>query len=277
MTLNELKAQAQAMNASEPFVGYMQDMYKLVMFDRFVLDLIVNGQKTTNLAESFVETIARMMEPAAWFDLAKELPHPATEMKKHEELFAEMLLCRMVDSFLSYISDLLTVIFKTRPEMLKSNDTVTINYLFEHKTMDELIHSLVERKVHSLSFKGFRDLNDYLVEKVGLVLAESSYVDTLVMIIEMRNILVHNRGLINRIFCERVPQYSDQLGMQVVVGYSRLYTYLKFLFQCVELLDKRANDKFALPIWPNWSTLTLSEADLKQLAAAPSPSPAPAG
>src|SRR5207244_5799476 len=51
-------------------------------------------------------------------------PNVVTEMDEHTQFLGQMLFCRGVDSFLVYLSDLLTLIFTAEPNILKSNEKV---------------------------------------------------------------------------------------------------------------------------------------------------------
>lgn len=49
-------------------------------------------------------------------------------------LMAEMTPCRVVDNYLCYVTDLLSLLFRSRPECLKSSETVTLDFVLDHKT-----------------------------------------------------------------------------------------------------------------------------------------------
>jgi hypothetical protein len=90
-------------------------------------------------------------------DLQKELEkvdsHGAIHIlrKKHRTLVFEMTLSRAAENFLAYVTELLVMVFKCRPEMLRSSETVRLDEILRHTSMAELIHELAERRVHQLS------------------------------------------------------------------------------------------------------------------------------
>jgi hypothetical protein len=246
---------------TEPFVNYVYAEINLSDFDKFVQTLINQIQETSSLAENFAQFLQQQFKlpETQVADALKTLPRPATEMQTHQELFAQLMLTRMVDSFLTYLSDLLTLIFRSRPEMMKTKkepgDTeisVALEYIPEYKTMDELISALIERRVHRLSYLGVRKLNEYMSRQFGLTIAtDDKSLDVLVLLIELRNLLAHNRGIVNRVFCERVVQdWTHHLGKPLNVGYSNITYYLHFLMSRAQDLDARAIAKFKLPLWP---------------------------
>jgi hypothetical protein len=84
-----------------------------------------------------------------------------------EQLLLQLVLARSVDNFLVYIADLLALIYRTRPETLRSSESVPIELIMKHDTMDDLISTLSDMRVNELSYKGMRELSDYLRKKNG--------------------------------------------------------------------------------------------------------------
>jgi hypothetical protein len=71
-----------------------------------------------------------------------------------------------------------------------------IDTILEHAAMDDLLASLVERRVNDLSFKGIRALADYLSDRLAFDLFDSQDdLQRAVRIVEIRNLIAHNRGL----------------------------------------------------------------------------------
>jgi len=87
-------------------------------------------------------------------------------LKNHSGLMYEMALCRAVDGYLTYLTELLAIIFKTRPEILRSSDQVTLDFVLGHPTLPRLVSALVERKVNQLSYQGTRDLARFLEKRL---------------------------------------------------------------------------------------------------------------
>jgi hypothetical protein len=123
------------------------------------------------------------------------IPQPMDTLSSHLPLLFELIFCRVVDSFLNYISEILMLIFETKLEMLKSSEKISIEELFEYQTREELLGALTERKVIALSFKGLVELNDDLVKKLDFQLFMSSDgFERARVLVEKRNLVIHNRG-----------------------------------------------------------------------------------
>jgi len=131
----------------------------------------------------------------------------------HFPLILEMVFQRFVDAFLTFISDELTIIFKRRPEMLKSNEQISITEVLETSDRDELIGLLMEKKVMALAYKGLLELNQHLLKNFSFAL----FVDTgelarAAELVEKRNLLAHGHGYVNKRYLGRVPTATEQLG-----------------------------------------------------------------
>jgi hypothetical protein len=212
----------------------------------YVLEIQLFLQRAVNRAQEHSRIVPTFEPPERWPLLVERTP--IEDLGYHSELISQMLLCRMVDSFVTYISELLTIIFAVRPEMLRSQEQVTVKYVLEHSTMEEFVRDVIERRVHSLSYKGLRDLNAYVSRMFDLSLFESvTTAERAVRLVEMRNLLAHNNGVVNKIFLSRVPESTDTCGTRLTVGANNMHDHLTFLYTAAGNVDKRAIDKFNLP------------------------------
>jgi hypothetical protein len=169
----------------------------------------------------------------------------------YANLIAEMLWCRGVDNFLTYVAQLLGLIFRTRPETLRSSKTETLQTILEFKSMDELVNHLAEKKVYDLTFRGMRDLRDALLRELSFDLFPvAERLDRAVLIIEDRNLVVHNRNIINAIYIRRTSAEWAKVGGRQTVGLVCAQRCMRFLAHAAIDIDARALQKFGLPSEP---------------------------
>jgi hypothetical protein len=174
---------------------------------------------------------------------------PVHEMKDHTQYLSQMTFCRGVDSFLVYITDLLTMIFEARPEILKSKQQmVSVDFVLEHLAAEDIIPALVERKVNELSYLGMKDVADFFQKKLHLPLfTDEADLVKATIYVDMRNLITHNRGIVNRIFKQRQPAIPAAIGTQIEFeDDSKVGEILGFLVYCSRELDARAATKFNL-------------------------------
>lgn len=166
--------------------------------------------------------------------------------EQHEPLFCEILLCKYVDNFILYLSELLREIFRSKPEILRSGDQERLDFVLQFETMEEFIEALVERKVERLAFLGIRDLNEFFKERLGFALGSKEQLQNIHEAVEIRNIIVHNRGVISPTFKRRLPSFKGCVGEPVNVDYEMSKRYCHSLEEIVRDLDRVASLKFGL-------------------------------
>ena len=92
--------------------------------------------------------------------------------------------------------------------MLKSGQEVTVEFVVEHIATKDLIPALVEGRVMELSYKGMSDLCTYTEKKLGFRLfPDEGKLRKAVRLVDMRNVIVHNRGKVNIHLIQRQPEF----------------------------------------------------------------------
>lgn len=89
------------------------------------------------------------------------------ELNQFRRLLAEVLLSRAVDSYLTYVSELLSLVFKERPETLRSKEQVRIDFILSFNSMEELQEAVAERRVERLAYRGMAELVGWMKETLG--------------------------------------------------------------------------------------------------------------
>jgi len=167
----------------------------------------------------------------------------------HWRVIGEALFVRSVDNFLRYLADLLSLIFVTMPETLRSNEQVSLDFILQHSTLDDLVGGLASQKVEKLSRGGTGALFKYFRDSLGFELTfDKAHVTRIVELVEIRNILVHNRGVISTLFKRRLPGYPAEVGQRVRIERDYAGVVRKALLEAVFDIDKRAIEKWGLPV-----------------------------
>lgn len=186
-------------------------------------------------------------------DDLKELEEEPTETLQSRlvafgDLVFEMTLTRSVDNYLSYVSEVLGLVFHTRPETLRSREQVRLDFVLQHSSMDDLVEALAERRVERLSYQGMDALAKDVEETLGFSLFPSSTdLGTAVKAVETRNLIVHNRAVANRRYLSRMPDAAVKLGERVRLEPEDVSGTMRFLDAAVVDTEQRAVEKWALP------------------------------
>jgi hypothetical protein len=219
--------------------AYLDDHFSMLQFEAYLWKMIV----TVDYGKGGTTPAVMPGDPIP--------PESAVgQMKfKHSQYLAEMRFCRGVNSFQTYLAELLTMVFEARPETLKSKKKmVTREFCVEHHAANDLISALAEQTVNELAHQSLKDLADFFNDALHLPLfTDEKDLETATLNVDIRNLITHNRGIVNRFFLQRHPDYPAPVGAQIVfendgdVG-PILGTFVYFARQ----LDLRAIEKFKL-------------------------------
>ena len=243
---------------SEPCSRFFRDHWELMNFIAYVTQLATRADEGAKItAETFLKEpelfpdIVPPLEPERQAELEKTIERGAgaiEALRAQRHLVLQMMLCRGVDNCLTYISEILALIFRSRPETLKSSEMMRLDVLLQHESMDDLISTLAERRVDQLAYQGMGDLSTDVSERLGFSLLEQDEeLEHAVRIVEMRNLIVHNRAVVNRRFLSRLPNFPAKLGETLELRSDDVFDDLEFLGQSCADIDERAALKFGLP------------------------------
>lgn len=169
------------------------------------------------------------------------------QMETHAAVLGEMLFCRGVNSFLTYLADLMTLIYEKYPKKLPSNKQATYQFCIEHHLAGDLISALAEETVMELTHRSFAELAKYFKKNLDIVLfTKDADLTNAGLCVDVRNIITHNRGIVNRFFIQRNPRFADDLGKRVVLSEEERREMLSTLGYCARQVDLRAAKKFGL-------------------------------
>lgn len=163
----------------------------------------------------------------------------------------EMLLCRLVDNFLIYLSNVISLIYLAEPDRLRSAKiNITADDLFFATDMKILRNLVIERHVRDLAYRGLESLNKYLAQRDQLdfqLFPNKEDRKFFSDMVEIRNLIVHNRGVINATFLERVNYLEGQaIGEQPEIPGAMLDDTVELTCRLVFNIDQRVIAKFRL-------------------------------
>jgi len=182
--------------------------------------------------------------------LAHDDPGPTTiEFRKHSQQFLEMFLARTVDNFQCYIVDLVREVLHLKPEILtNSQPSISMETLLNFSSKEEVVHHVIEKKVNSLAYQGFNELQDWCTERGIPIIPPAGKQYDLAEIIATRNIIVHNRGLVDEKYLKVVTNPSFKLGECRSLESTDFYDVSLVMGDCVRATDLAAVRKFKIPV-----------------------------
>jgi hypothetical protein len=168
------------------------------------------------------------------------------ELDPHRKVMQEVLLSRGVDSYLTYVSELLALIFKTRPETLRSKEQVRIDFVLGFDTMEELQDAIAERRVERLAYRGMKELSEWVEATLGFTLVpDERRLRVIERMVEQRNLITHHRGVIDYRYVRRLGNADGGIGDVLDLGESPADAILTTA-QAVADADSRAAAKWGI-------------------------------
>lgn len=228
---------------------YFTDSRSSVELLGFILDTIMGSDYVLAVAKQALEG-PENLKIKSHGELAQKDPGPKTlYIRENSQLFLELFLARLVDSFQCYIVAIIHEVLNVQPQILANpQPTLSLEYVLQFQSLDELRTDVVETKVNDLSYKGFSKLQQWCTKRGIPVLVSSEHEPLLVELISIRNIIAHNRGLIDKKYLRTIPDSSFELGSRRVITVNELFEAEVLLNQVVAETDAAIQEKFGLPM-----------------------------
>jgi hypothetical protein len=179
----------------------------------FIIQVVLRGDYTTYIAKHALD--GRELEHKQPDDLARTEAGPLTKrLREHRQALLEMFVSRQVDNFQKYLVDLIREILRSKPSMLSTGQQLlTFEELLKYERIEDLVHYVIEGKVNALSYQGFVDLQKWCTERGIQIRVSASRRPAVVELIATRNIIAHNRGLIDEGYIRAVRASKFQIGV----------------------------------------------------------------
>ena len=167
------------------------------------------------------------------------------EVQVCDEWITRSLFVTLVDNFQTYLAELLVQIFNSRPEVL-SGGNVKNRMIFQSADLDSLKREIIERHVLDLGYKGVEEIDEYFSTHFKFPLVDPGIGKArLNRLVQIRNVISHNRGIVNAIFMKRAGCRADRIGSEVSLP--NLHSTDRYLSKLAEAIDHRAITKFNIP------------------------------
>jgi hypothetical protein len=169
-------------------------------------------------------------------------------------------LTTLVAFFESLLADLIQAYYSRYPAALPQDaHTLTLIELKSLGSVEEAEHAILEREAETVLRSAFEDQLKYFSKRLKLDLsALVSLEPSLTEILQRRNILVHNDGIVNRIYFSRVP--ADLVRQLDVKEGTTLRVTQEYISGAVSTVW-RAGSIILQQAWRKWETAEAVAAD----------------
>lgn len=197
---------------------------------------ILNTEKYNNLIESFekeMESAFGTNHPKTLVSIKKQIKiADGINFRRNGESYLNKINQYIIISSCSYFDNFLNEItrlfLQIKPSVLASDKKSISFYELIQKSRELIIESIIDKEVFELSYKRIDERIKYLSEKFELDIESTEEEVTffsnkinfssLIEIFAIRNIIVHNKGVVNKKFLELVPKTNYSEGEMISVN-----------------------------------------------------------
>jgi hypothetical protein len=171
--------------------GYRFQLQHFRIFDFFLFALMLSTS-----ADKVLFTAAEALagggdnKHVATFKKVQQNPEPAfRKLRSFSGYLSELMIIRLVDNFMSFLSETLQACMSKKPELLRSKEQIKTEDVLRFTNRRELVDFLVNRKLNELSYGGLRGIEEFLDQRLNMALVNNDDERIRLSIaIELRNI-----------------------------------------------------------------------------------------
>ena len=167
-----------------------------------------------------------------------------SSLKEGRELrfhFCAVLFVYTWAAFETYITMLLEELYRRRPELLKSKESLTYEDAITHR--DSLVDLLIQKQLIRLGRLSFGDNLKYLRARLGVMLSERQQ-ERLRRYYVLRNVVAHNTGLVAPPLTRSLPARVRVQAGEVRIGRSFLRSMLRHTRHAARTIERQVMRKF---------------------------------
>lgn len=218
----------------------------------FTVELAHRADVTIRTAAEALAKVDPRPEDLQRLNELEEKPNPVSaRLKNYGPLLGQNLVIGHVDNFLSFLSETIQTLMLKRPELLRSNETVSLEEILRFSNFKSMIEYLADKKMNELSYGGIGRLEEYINKKTKIELFANEDARALaILAIEFRNVFTHNRGKISGVTMRRLKdlKYDHNLheGQNAPTDFDMIVSLSNNLFEVASNLDAKVAQKFSI-------------------------------
>jgi len=228
----------------------MRDYFEAVRFFLFVTRIVAQADEGRVRAAKALAVGASPEEAARYQETIDKPDLVLGELKKFSTVQSRNLVLSATNSFLCYFSEIIQSAIAKRPEILSSSQSIRLEELMSFKRYSDVVTYLVDKRVNELSYGGMLKMEEYMRERLGINSFHSEDQKNLLLIyVELRNIITHNRGVVNDVFLSIVKNHMDFKFTKGRAFHCDLDHFSRLSANCIEVacgIDAAVCEKFGI-------------------------------
>jgi hypothetical protein len=236
---------SETQKCSEVFYRFISEYDKITGLFFFTVTLAARMDETQKVVRSALEKAGEPVKPT-------EDDLHFKKVRDYSSLLSRNLVTSMANNLLCYVSEILQLVVNKRHEILRSREELTTEEVLQFKRISEVVAFIADRKINELSYGGLRKMQEFIADRLGVEMFNNDKERMLLTIlVELRNIHTHNRGIVNKLFLNRIgsDHYDDfhfNLGKLYHVDLNEFTTLSRNAIAVAMRLDETLAAKFKL-------------------------------
>lgn len=170
----------------------------------FASEHVTTGHETTEKAVIAYSQFASEFGIPDQQTLISDLPAYFASAK--EKYFLSMVHQQQIALFEHFFFDLIRVLLMDRPERMSKKKQIDYATILESDTKEDIIRMLIDRELNEIKYKNVSEWFIYLNQLVKLPDIPPDTLEKVAEAKATRDILVHNAGIVNKIYLEKSGQ-----------------------------------------------------------------------
>ncbi|MEV6416371.1 hypothetical protein [Kribbella sp. NPDC051718] len=227
--------------------AFYRQFYEDFVFTSLQLTAVSNLEDLTDAIVGFLEDMARRDLKEVLKPIIHNTEVVRESLEATESTRAQVSLVRSVENLLVYLAEILREIFIQSPATLRSQESVALEDVLAHESLDDFVQWAADRRVTDLSFKGYAELERYFNDRLKLTITDDPQLKRWFgEAVAVRNLFVHRRGRVDERYLRVSGDAALKVGDEYEVSRRDGYESLLASRLIVQDLDERATAKFRL-------------------------------
>jgi len=235
---------------TQTFSRFLTDYHLNLDSFFFIVSLVAKSDKDRVRAAGALAGVSEGEEKKKYERSAADADLAMREFKKYSAVQSRNLTNAAVSGFQRYSSEIIQAVVLKRPEILRSGQNIRIEDVLRFNRHKDIVSYLIDKKINELSYGGIQDIEAYFRDRLNIEMFNSERERTLLTVfIEIRNINVHNRGIVNDLFLSKVglvEGFRFERGKTFQVDLDELIKLSDNAIGVALNLDRAVSNKFKL-------------------------------
>lgn len=240
---------SEATNSFLRFLGEMQQSEMLISYLEVSNKFIVENKAEAR--NNFFAIYDHAGNPTEIRNMLENQSDAFLNIEYYNIPLSSMIYVRSIDNFITYFKEILSEIVLVKPQILKSQESESLEFILSYDSLDELISAIATKKIEELFYKGIEEIEKFFKSRLKIDIFDTvDQKEKLNFLIKQRNLTVHNRRRISKEFAKQFskefPELENKIGEYLNFDFLYVNRINLYLYNFLAQKDEEISNKFKL-------------------------------